>query len=509
MIVRHQPLKMLTETQIRQFFTHGFLVLKTDLPREFHEQTLSECRAVLERRHGNPGNNILPHVPKLQAVFECPTVKGALTSILGKRYFMHPHRHMHENMQSAGGGWHKDSYWGYHRQIRHHRPWWAMIMYYPQDVTLDMGPTGVLPGRAHHYSRDGEPGAAQVTGEAGTCFLIHYDIWHRATANTSGKQRFMLKFEFMRLEEPSVEGAAGIDRADEEEGGWPQPEGEVAHRGMWRQLRRWRAGAEAPAARTQAVSDASAARGAIERLSAPELADRAAAADELERLGPAAAQAVPALVKALEDPAEAVALNAVYALATHGAAAIAPCQALLRSGGEAAQRNAGYVLSSLGAEAVPALIQELRAPEAHVRKWAAFALGENPSGAARGAEAIAALAQAARDEDAGVRHHAVEALGQKSAAAKTAIPALIERLDDADMEVAFNAVLALARLGPAAAEAVEPLARCLEHENRYMRGYAVEALHQVGTAEALGVLIPYLKATRWCETTTPKSPFFP
>ena len=37
------------------------------------------------------------------------------------------------------GGWHKDSYWGYNR-MRNHHPWWAMIMYFPQDTPVELGP---------------------------------------------------------------------------------------------------------------------------------------------------------------------------------------------------------------------------------------------------------------------------------------------------------------------------------------------------------------------------------
>ncbi len=72
---------------------------------------------------------------------------GALTSLLGSGYYMHPHRHCHDTRPgSRAQDWHKDSYWGFTKP-RHHSPTWIMAMYYPQKVTLDMGPTGVLPGK--------------------------------------------------------------------------------------------------------------------------------------------------------------------------------------------------------------------------------------------------------------------------------------------------------------------------------------------------------------------------
>ena len=66
-------------------------------------------------------------------VFEDPTVAGALTSVLGEGYAMHGHRALHTT-RDADQSWHKDSYWGL-RRMRHHRPRWAMAMYYPKGAT--------------------------------------------------------------------------------------------------------------------------------------------------------------------------------------------------------------------------------------------------------------------------------------------------------------------------------------------------------------------------------------
>ena len=37
-----------------------------------------------------------------------------------------------------------DSYWGMTR-MRHHVPRWCMCLYYPHEVTLQAGPTGIMP----------------------------------------------------------------------------------------------------------------------------------------------------------------------------------------------------------------------------------------------------------------------------------------------------------------------------------------------------------------------------
>ena len=120
-----QPI-LLTDEQMRRFISHGYLILDTDFPAEFHETMSQKIRKVMQAE-GNPGNNILPRVPEVQEVFKHPVIRGALTSVLGPDYIMHPHRHCHftepgRRVQS----WHKDSYWGY-AKVRNHHPWWAMI----------------------------------------------------------------------------------------------------------------------------------------------------------------------------------------------------------------------------------------------------------------------------------------------------------------------------------------------------------------------------------------------
>ena len=79
-----------------------------------------------------------------------------------------------------------------------------MAMYYPQDVTPDLGPTAIVPG-SHWYNdphRDGSQRSGdQIFGKGsgqpghwcheneeykgvvppGTVIIVHYEMWHRAT----------------------------------------------------------------------------------------------------------------------------------------------------------------------------------------------------------------------------------------------------------------------------------------------------------------------------------------
>ena len=197
------PQFLLGDEEMQQFIAEGYLTLKSSLPSSLHQDIYQRTEEVFAKE-GNPGNNVLPRIPALQQVFDDPVVRGALTSVVGPDYIMHAHRHCHINPAGGqGGGWHKDSYWGY-RKVRYHRNRWVMIFYYPQDVTLENGPTAVMPG-THYYNDRADDGQDErhlpVCGEAGTCTLVHFDLWHRAMPNSTEANRYMMKFQFTRLSE--------------------------------------------------------------------------------------------------------------------------------------------------------------------------------------------------------------------------------------------------------------------------------------------------------------------
>ena len=103
---------LLTDDQMRQFISRGYLVLQTDFPKEFHESLNAKLSEVMEKE-GNPGNNILPRLSEFNDIVQSPVVHGALTSVVGHDYTIHPHRHCHFTYPGRKvQGWHKDSYLG-------------------------------------------------------------------------------------------------------------------------------------------------------------------------------------------------------------------------------------------------------------------------------------------------------------------------------------------------------------------------------------------------------------
>ena len=463
---------LLTDEQMRKFITDGYLILNTDFSDAFHQGLMEQLNYVYTHE-GNPGNNLLPRIPDVQKVFDHPTVRGALTSVLGPDYMLHAHRHGHYNAADKAGGWHKDSYWGY-RRIRNHHPWWAMIMYFPQHTPVELGPTGIMPGTQNYETRtfltDDHQEEAVASGQAGTFALIHYDIWHRSTANLLGKERYMLKFEFMRTTAPVSPSW------DSQETEWRKPANmslPIAHHDvLWEETWNWLSGRIGSIANTQAAD--------------------VVLIHELEQ--------------GIDNEHEPIAINAAYELARLGDQGIDALLRMLHHDSTRVSLRAAYGLSVSGAGAVLGLMHALQADRDITVKHAVFALGELRHLAAG---AVPALNQLLNHSSEVVRQTVVEALSMIAAPAEAVVAGLIQCLQDEDVQVRFMAGLSIARLGAVAEDAVEQLEMALEDENRYVRAHAVEALHYIGTDRAKDVLIDYLLSSRWCPTTTAENAFYP
>jgi hypothetical protein len=491
------PKYLLSDEQIRDYITKGYLVLKSGLPKSVHEQIYARTSEVMEKE-GNPGNNILPRVPQLKQVFDDPNFRGPLTSVLGADHIMHSHRHCHVNRgPGEGGGVHRDSYWGFQR-VRNHRTRWAMLFYYPQDCPTEIGPTGIVPGSQAYASKDSwEPleSILPCVGEAGTAVLVHFDIWHRACPNLLEKTRFMMKFQFVRMSEPTS------PTWNNQSSAWPGGNGSGdRHSRMWQNLWNWHLGQPFAALDDPAGPEAE----ALAQLRGEDLEGRMAAA---EALGGSSAsdKALEALRGALRDEAEPVRLNAAYALAASGAPAIDALIDCLDDDLEPARKDAAYGLSAVGLEAESALIAACADAAESRRGYAAFALGE--MGAHVGPEAAAAVAGLAADASEFVRRNAADALATMTAHADHAVPALTTLVGDESGQVCFDAAYGLAHHGAAAEPALEALVGALDHENRYVRNHSVEALKRINTPAATAALLDFLETSRWCPMTSKESTF--
>ncbi|MBM3263296.1 MAG: HEAT repeat domain-containing protein [candidate division Zixibacteria bacterium] len=445
---------LLDDAKMRSFVSDGYVTLKTDFSRELHEAVGARIEALFENG-GNPGNNLLPHVPEIQDVFDHPAVHGALTSLLGPGYYLHPHRHCHYNPPgSPGQRNHKDSWSKYH-----HRPRWAMGFYYPQDTPVELGPTGVTPG-SHYYNGSAGPNQEiPLTGEAGTVILVHYDLWHRGTANTSDKKRYMVKFLFTRLEEP--DGPVW----DTKNSGWTDDD-DLMGASVWR----WYTGQHDATDGYHGNED------------------------------------VANLLNTLRGDDETAALRAAYALAAMGDVVLPGLLTVLGDPSPSARRNAGYALAAIGASAVPGLIDVCTDAPEEVRASALDTLSDMGREAR---EALPVIVRHLGDLSEKVRRAAADAAGtvgvEKSGSGVVA--ALIERLGDEDEWVRRNTALALCRIGSKAEEATPALIAALRDPCRYVRYKAAKTLERIGTPQALTALLSFYEMSLWCPVTHRESAY--
>lgn len=512
---------LLTDEQMMDFIAKGYVVLQNDLPEQLHRSVMDKIYHVLHEE-GNPGNNILPRVPEIQQFFETPVVKGALTSILGPDYYMHPHRHCHYNQpgnQAPGGGeWHKDGYWS---SMRSHRPWWAMILYYTQDITEDLGPTAIMPGTQYYEKFIGDRGETLLpTGKAGTMVLIHFDLWHKASYNITNIDRYMLKFQFVRLRAPEYPIWNHQSSEMIVPSGTP-----CVHLNLWKDNWDWLRGTRASSKNVASVSKDQLDLLASD-LKSNEEAVRAKAADELGLLGKAGATLANDLGILLND-VEMVALNAAYALGHMGPAGIEVLMNHINEGTTQVAVRAAYGLQGADIEAIPELVKLLQEhPKEKRRALAAFVLGMIGP---RASEAVPALITSLGDESTWVRRNAVEALGMIGNAGGEVCLALSKaleaslRIEAYDMDalndisnqghilnkIGYTAALSLLRTcrEDDAPFILRSLEMALHSKDRYVKAYAFEALTHLRTDESVDILIRYYRTSRWCPDTNKASTF--
>ena len=543
---------LLKDEDIRHFIVNGYVNVTADVPPHIHETIYDKTDELFagatdfrgDRQH-NPLNNILPLVPELQIVLESPEVQGALTSILGNGYVMHPHRHCHPNFAGSTPTpkengeerlmmpLHKDGHAGGKRP-RHRTPRWAILFYYPQPCLAEQGPTCIIPGtqyirefmldgERHRHEKHAEGGngtrllsehflnrnLVPMSGELGTVWIMHFDMVHSFLQNYISLNRYGMKFVFMRTEQPTAPSW------NSETSLWQPPE--INHipydaEILWTYIWNWMYGkvdlyeTDRPAATSSVAS-------AIEALKTGDAPTRMNAANTLGFLRSEGAQAVPALVEALKDKYEPVRRNAIYALGAIGTPAVEPLVNALDSEKEAFEMepilhicDAAHGLAASGAAAVPELITALQDTRENVRASAAYALGEMGP---RAAEAVDALIALLTDESEEVRRHATSALGMIKVPMAKTVPALVRILEDReDTDLAFFAAQALTRIGPDAPEAVPALREALLSESAYVRGFASEALSRIGTPAALQALVPFLRTARWFNYVKKNVPAF-
>ena len=465
---------LLTDDAMQRFIREGYVTVRSALPKSYHDAMYARLEPLEE--DGLVGhNNLLPMVPELAELLDEPVVRGALLSILGPDYYLHFHRHDHVNRPEdvhpmeawhrGDGRLHKDGERHAHHLVdgrRHHATRFAMLFYYPQDTTLEMGPTGIVPG-SHYMLRSAldESDRVALPGAAGTVTVMHFDLAHgRFSANTSNVNRHMVKFLYTRNLDPvaPVWNHESPDWAASQDPREP----------IWQYMWDWHRGVAGSRTRQSDQNT----DGLIERLRGSSVAEALTAAYTLGNLG-----VVEPLLAALTSADEDLRCIAGYGFAPLGAGAVAPLLGLLDHAGPARCVQVADILGDIGPRAI---------------------------------DALPALIQLCRHEDPAVRQYAIESVGTVGQAVQTAPVEVVDTLRDRDALVRQYAALTAARFGARAAGLpgiVDALKDNLYHDHHHVRGWSIEALQRLGTADGLDTALRYLMTTRWDYAHTSGEPW--
>ena len=411
-----------------RFLTEGYVVVQPrDVDPGLHEQLWTRADELYGRVRDATfplphlevlGDNLAAQIPELEQILGDGAVSGAIETLLGPDAYLHPHNFVHESTP-ADQPFHQDGNlpWNERGHYRSHRPDWVILFYYPQAVTLDNGPTEIVPFSQywttdiekpdggwrrgdpvdHTLSRDvlqGEDLEARdaalaaslgklgvpdlerrfVQVPAGSVVIGNYDLIHRGSRTLpASAARYMFKFYYARTRAPQAasctEPALADLRAD-------------LH-SVVQSIHAWSRGQRR---RVDLTSEH------IERL-ARDLASncessRVAAAYELGAARDA--DSLARLLEGLNSPAEATRRAAAYGLRERADEAAAPLQRALVEGSPSVRRFAAFALGSSWSGGADALIERLSAEDDDLaRSNVAYALGQIGRDAAAPVEPMA------------------------------------------------------------------------------------------------------------------------
>ncbi len=215
---------LLTTTQMAGFAARGFLGLDAVVPEAVNAAFLdqvnhvpaSEVKSIREHYGRVMTGSAIPRVaagtPLAEAyapdsplahLLDVPEVAGAVRSLVGPdplfdHHFLHitypPEFYRAQGAEPVSQPYHQDS------TIDPRRAFDVQLMYFPHEVTAEMGGTRFLPGshlrivsEAAIARYQNVRGQQHVVCPAGTVLVLHHGIWHGGGVNRSERLRYMFK----------------------------------------------------------------------------------------------------------------------------------------------------------------------------------------------------------------------------------------------------------------------------------------------------------------------------
>lgn len=208
-----EPEALLRSKQVAQFVAAGFLRFDGVVPESLNHDAIAEMdRRVPTVPAGTPLGQAYPDGSVVARLLAVPQVRGAVRSLVGPEPLVdHHHSHITPPRQGRAQHLHGDAI------IDTRMAFDIQLMYYPHDVTLEMGGTLLVPGSHLRRINESDIGRYQnLRGQvptvcpAGTVAVLHHGIWHSARQNRTDRSRYMFK---IRLN-PSVRQLRLWDTAD-------------------------------------------------------------------------------------------------------------------------------------------------------------------------------------------------------------------------------------------------------------------------------------------------------
>ncbi len=206
------------------FAARGFLRMDAVVPAEINQQFLQDIGHVPEDEISSPGehyakvmassaipivsagtplSDAYPTGNALKKVLALPAVAGAIQSLVGEspifdHQFLHitfpPSFYKNSVIEQVSQHTHQDS------TIDPRQAFDVQIMYFPHDVSEQMGGTRFVPGSHFRIVSEASIGRYQnICGQqhmvcpAGTLLFMHMGIWHGGGLNQSDRVRYMFK----------------------------------------------------------------------------------------------------------------------------------------------------------------------------------------------------------------------------------------------------------------------------------------------------------------------------
>ncbi|WP_241995756.1 phytanoyl-CoA dioxygenase family protein [Kribbella antiqua] len=183
-----------------RFVATGSFRMDAVVPDDMNQQAIDVLKAGIPGvPYGTPLSEAFVDTEFVQRLVELPEVAGAIHSLVGPEPLVDHHAvHIRKANDGEAQDLHGDA-------IIDVRPdaFDVQLMYYPQDVTLEMGGTLSVPGS--HLRRTNETdtgryqnllGQTRLVCPAGTVVFLHHGIWHGGRRNDSDIDRYMFKIRF-------------------------------------------------------------------------------------------------------------------------------------------------------------------------------------------------------------------------------------------------------------------------------------------------------------------------